>query len=448
MKSRSPSHRWRFSLRGLMVFTLGVAAALSNRRFPGSEWHDQLLACFVIWLVMGLLQKTCREAGEFYSLPRTNVERRSALFQVLAAVAILALLAVAGLAGLARYFRAFSSEDLDRSGSLLTSTLIDFLFYLAIALAYWNPSPGRHDSNPSTWQYLSTALGLTLSAYWLLLVIEHRASLATLMHASLWGVALYQPSRWGGQSLDPTTLPSALNIQFIQRAFLAAGFLASACILLGLLARHWHNSRLTRLGIGLATILALVFTACLVRWAAAAASAVSPFLAAELGVQPWWNVWLAGVFIAGAGAVIAVRLSATTAASQSTRAGFKGPCWHERMTVLLVFLVATVPPIIEDAWDWGAVSFTIFDPTVWQRIGSAVAYCFVESQHLMAIATVLLVSGRIWAAFWQRAIDPPTVSISAAQFMTLWVVTSVTLALMSPVLTWLGFALNLQSALP
>jgi hypothetical protein len=455
--------RLRFSVFDLFVVTFGIAAALAYHRVPGVPWTDALLVMCATWVVVGMVQQALAAYGVWRGVPIADQELRNG-----AMLALVRPIAVVGLLAMAVGLEIVKEFELDVSESIALDAFTASLFSLAIICAF--TAPGRAEIAKSTprvsvVQAVVSGLALVLGCVWLVYVLVSAQTISGLVHLAIRGVENAQPTRWMDKPFHPYDPQAKLLAEFFWRAIAAAAAVAVSATSVVLLTIYWDRRTSRRLAIGTA-VAGIIVAAYFVHWYLTVGfPAVSPFLAANTGTQPWYVV-MAGISVfAGACFLFAMRnvpeprligrLNEHGAPEGSRPYHLSGAV----MSLLLLAMIATAlpgwwnVPFINSLWGsptlmselkfwWSGGAGLLELPRLLLQIAFALGAAYVEEpKMLLRLAAILIVVDQLRR--WRRG-DVAKESLAPVRMVKLVTVTAlaaVTLLLAIPAGAWLGFTI-------
>jgi hypothetical protein len=457
--------RLRFSVFDLFVVTLGVAGGLAYHRVPGVGWFNALLLMCATWIVVGMLQQMRSACATWRAIPIADRElRNGAALAVARPIAVVALLAAAVGVEVAKELK------LDVSESIALDSFTASLFSLAIICAYTAPGraeiakplPGQEKSKRKTViQSAVNVLSVLLGCIWLVYVLVSAETISGLVHIAIRGVENYEPTRWSGKAFYPFDPQTRLLADFFWYAIVAAAAVTVSAISVVLLTIHWNyeGTRRTLIGMAVAGIAVATY---LVHWNwTVAFPAVSPFLFAHTGTQPWYVV-AAGISVfGGACFLFAMRYLPEERVSNPRPPDMPRP-YHLSggvlILVLLAMIVSAMPgwwnvPFISTLWGsptllsdlelwWNGGAGLLELPQLLLQIAYALAASYVEEpKMLLRLAAILIVAAQLHG--WRRG-QPTIEALAPVQLPKLVVLTAlaaITLLLAIPAGAWLGFVI-------
>jgi hypothetical protein len=450
-------HRWRFSLFDLFIITLGAAAGLAYHRLPNVPWTDALLIACATWIVVGMVQQMRSALGIWRSLNTADRELRHgaalALARPIAAIAMLA--AAVG-------FEAARGPNPEDTAYWPLDNFTASLVSLAVICAYL--SPGRRTtSSPRRKGAFHAGLDflvLLIAAAWLLYVLVSSQSISGLVHMAIRGVEAAQPTRWGGKPFYPFDPQVELARQFFTRAVIAAGAVSVAAICTFLLTAWWDRRAARRLLIA-AALGGIICSGPLVHWYWTVGYPTwSPFMASQMGAQPWF-VTAAGLSVAAGACFLFVMRYVPEPATSQTAAQQMPPAYHVSGVVMIALLLSMIAGGTPQ-WDssMGALVWWLPDPLsdlkIWWDSGASlgglprvffgivygvVSYWLDEPKMLLRLAAILVVANQL--SRWRRGelTSEMILPIRAGKLLTVSLLATATLLVAIPAGAWLGFAI-------
>jgi hypothetical protein len=452
----APRTRFRFSLRGMLVFMLGIAMALAAWRLPRITLPTVVLTALVPWFTLGMIQRArqaWRSAGLALCQPEIcgGLRIEAALMLGTALLPIIALLPL-----VVASWRGAQYEELEVS--LARTKLTDILFFLALIAAYLSSAASW--SSEDAFRRFKTPLlrvfGALVGVYWLLLVLVDSTLIVSLVYMAIRGVHSAQPLRIAGHDIAPPNLHLELNRQFLFRGIAAGVLLLAAFGALLRLPQSWSRGRWTSTANVLAVCGALVAAAALVAWSLTVAfPTLAPNLAPTPRNQSPGNLAAGIVLVIVAATALAWRLSletvtdATRSAELSASQSTVPP--HERLTFLIVLLVVLLWQTlyhwkVEAYWS-GMLPWSL--PGFWSQVQAVAQYQFLHPGALASLAAIIVVAQRIWLR--RKPVTPPEgqqVLLNPWRFAAIWPLALGIVLLAGPVGFWLALALFINDTMP
>jgi len=333
---------------------------------------------------------------------------------------------------------------------MATIALTESIFYFAVVCAFRLKmvKPVTRFFRRAT-QHLIEGSAWILGGFWLIAVALTPTLLTALIHSSLRGTEVFQPTRGAGRPLYPANLHTELTHSFIARG-IAASLLLTIFTACGVgLACSWHRGLLLRWTVTIFGLIALVPLFFLVRWwATIGFPTVSPFLAETSFRQPLWNIALGGTVIAAASIAIAIVAVGKQSAAESAVTNEAAAFIHEKPMGMILFLVAAIWLSLTDVW-FGSWALNTWEWPRWMAIPTDFAWDrLTQPEQIMKLAAMLAVAYKLVQTLKGQPVETTGWLVPPGKFAAVFCTACVVLLFSMPVVNWLGLALVLQSSLP
>ena len=427
--------RFQFSLRGVMVFTVGVALGLSWGRIHGWGWHDgePIIAAAVFWIVLGLANQVRDLWAAFHRrADLTGEERwgwRFALFwRVGVAFLFLAYylvdaLKAKGLIYLPRY------PGIE--GAMVGSNLLRALFQLSLLIALWSGIARKLQKRQRAWPHVAEVLGIFAGAVMCLVLCFDQTRLPFLVATSVHAIERAYPAGFHGAGIDPDI--AARTGRFLWQSAFGASLVLVNLGLMRQLACQWTFGGRRRWLWAVLLFAGLAFSAGYFLWVSMSAfPAAFPSMIDAQVVGPL-NVWVL--------VVVVVTILVTTGAYRMTSATLdREPCraikwrrherayYHERRAVMLL-VAATI------SYAWGRVLALLYaDGYLWGIL-------IFEPFYLVAPILIVAWYGGLAPRPIVRAPRADTPRLPIGRFCVFWVALCVTTVTGIPMIGLFSFAI-------
>jgi hypothetical protein len=452
LRANARRSRLRFSLRGIFVFTLGLAVALAYRRVPNVGWVDTVLAACASWISVGVLQET-RETWLFW---RANHEQPRDVqwgfaLELARQLAAVLLMAAGGAFLLIRQTR-IENPSHDFMFDWALANLAWTIFFFGVVLSYWPKSEAQQmyrDRRASPWPGVLDWTAAGLGFYWLLHILTGQMAVVGLVHIAIRGVESYEPLPWLNEPFYPANFHAELARQFTVRSILAALLIAVAFGSTLLVNRFW-NARATRIVALLVAVLSSSGAAWLAWWAWAVAYPVlSPFLAPQTFIQPSIN-WIAGLtLIMGASLALVCRLvPRPVAANESEWPSRQRNTLQYSTPVMALLLMATFCASLQIQSAAALLRYRFGLQRLWDFASGVLDAGVSDPRMAMHFAAILVVGWHVWRRRRRVADRPePLVAVNPVQLVTVGLLAFSSLIVLVPVAAWLGFVLVVYAPL-
>lgn len=438
--SKRPWHR--FTIAEFFIFVLGVGAGLAHARIERVSWPEPLFTTFAVWLVVGMIQAAWREIREARAAGIHATEPSSYVLAIAKPAFVILLIVLAALLELDKHEHWMRSEALDIPASIGASGAISFLFYLAVICSYSStlrraPAPSRRRMQRS----IVSAATWGLAGIWLMMVLWSTCLIAALVHAAVHGIRLGQPYRRTGVEIYPFEYPEPLTQQLMGGAILAALLMVGAGAMIFVLSNAWNRRPRMRAWLIVCWFMPVVATGGLLAWCYCFAFPKwSPFLAPLLFAEPF-AIGLAVLLLIVSSAAFAARSVAELHPGSQPTATFKGPLFHQRLAVAILFLIAVAWSMINYAREFGWFPDVNDLRSAWAWVRSVVEVHLLEPELLVKVAAFLCVIGWLWRKWRLKEDASERVTLRPARFFVFWGIWFVTGLVAVPSFAWLGFTL-------
>ncbi len=439
--------RFQFSLRGLMVFALGVALASSAIASEGTNWSYGPLALVVICIILGLLNQVRDLWTTFHGRPDlSSDERWGWRFAVFWRVAVVCLWVgqyiTAGLAARGILLLPEREGGFADTGSNLRHGLLCLSLLIVLASVPTATQP-RHRPLQSR---VLRAASLIVGVVWCFVIWTLMTSHAHLVNVALQGMEASWPRRFAIQGLDPDM--TARSRAFLWRSVWGIVFVPINLVLVHQLSQRWGRGLRVRLILTGLLALSLAMTAWYPIWVySTGLHKTSPMMAEAMVMGPA-HLWMSAVLL------VIVFVTAATyrmVQPQSGSVGAEEPNWrrrprsyhHERPGVIILLVAGTtLVDFVSDWLFWSQWFHWFHSPPL-----LAFAWSFIESflfvpARYMSLAVILLGLHRAWIG-WSRSTDssragPPTLPLW--RFCAVWLAMFLTTVTGIPTIAWFSFA--------
>lgn len=437
--------RWistRFSIAGLFVLILGIAAGLAYRRsefYP--DWPEVLLFCFLIWFTIGMLQRISQGIRRYRAATAARREVRfGQAIEFLCPLFALAFVTTGIVLELTRHWDWRGDRTIGWGSEEISKVFLALAVICGHALpTQWIVVPAVSGSRTCFWIF--EGLGLTVGLLWMLWVLFDLTLLPAFTHIVGQNIRVGFAHYMHGHRDPMPEVPPDLLHHFLIGSVWATALALVGGVLLASVGRWWHRNHRLRLGLSaswLACVVAIGFLLTWCKWIAL--PVLSPFFEGLYFNDSWLTVVLATALVLSASVMLAVRLTLRWEVDPATEDRIApAPArrlMHERLDVLLIPLVAAMWIFVY------AVQYESLPPSSWRVIATHLAEEFLNPLTQIAmlgalVAIVLQTWRRIWPCSGQPAIptiDPLQLSIVAAMSL-------VTCAIIPPALAWFGVGL-------
>jgi len=426
--------RWiayRFSLRGLLIFTLGIATGLGIAKLSGWfllfdvripmpitawDWFLAIRVAIATWLAVGLLEEVrdlwlaVRKNPQFDRNLRTAL-RWAILWRCLGAFAAGAYVAY-------QYASPFEilAWEWDISGMIAVREIPDAILCL-IVLAAIDPTGGPNEARQPVWRKCLAVVAVLAAGAWAIVLVDERMGIASLTHRAI------------------TTLVPAVSAE-LHAAWIRGGIASAVLTLISFflicqLARHWARPGRTTWGVLL--VLAIAALGYEIGWAARwGLPRYSQAVYLTLHLRDPSFVTMSGLLIFTFSFVAAGYVLTRTTDLDATfewRPANRRYC-HESAALMMVPFFLHILQFL-----WAAESPPL------RRIADAAYVVAYEPVSLLWLAVFLAGTWRLIC--WMRTREtvwPTTIAaLPAGKLAAIWSATLITVVLAAASFAWLGF---------
>jgi hypothetical protein len=435
--------RFRFSIRGIFILTLGVAVGLAWRQVAGSSIADALLSAFAAWLAIGMFQYAAQRWRSGHDGGQASGQSGAQRPEAVAAIAIGIVVPLCLILSAIHGHLLVLDDGRDvRWVPHGTEAFGEAALLLAICCGYWLTleTPASANRRRSAGTRTISALALLVGALWMSWLLFHETLITSLVHVAIQGVKNYQPTRWVGHLIHDWSPTDKLVGNFVRRGYLSAGILVVGIWLVVSMRRHWERGPWVRSLLAAATIMCVAAEVFLLAWCRAVLPRIAPLEADLVGGQPLVSQFQALVLICISATAVAWRLTAVRlpATAAMDRHG-DNQATHLRPSVIWLGVVVILWQYLNEV-HLSALSALNFSSLA----EYAIAGSLMEPLAILQLALlIILISSLRRRRRGKDVWRPVRWSVDPAMFMTTWFLSFCIALLVPAVGAWYGVTLYL-----